>query len=96
MSVVQEPLPNWFAQAACSPGNNRETLVATDGLLVEADWFMSDRCDEIDLAKQICAVCSIQEDCLEYAIKKHKGHGVWGGRTERERRQLIYRRARGK
>lgn len=39
-------------------------------------------------AKSICAVCSVREECLEYAMRWDQLCGVWGGLSERERRQL--------
>ncbi|MFZ4585298.1 MAG: WhiB family transcriptional regulator [Acidimicrobiia bacterium] len=40
-------------------------------------------------AKAICATCPVQAKCLDYALEIHEPHGVWGGRTESERRTLI-------
>jgi hypothetical protein len=36
------------------------------------------------IAKQICSTCHIKTDCLNYAVY-HEGHGIWGGKNERER-----------
>ena len=44
-------------------------------------------------AKAICASCSVRPDCLEYAIRIHEPHGIWGGLNEMERKQLTDRRA---
>jgi hypothetical protein len=43
-------------------------------------------------AKEICAGCPFQPDCLRYALT-HDLHGVWGGATRSER--IAYQRARG-
>jgi WhiB family redox-sensing transcriptional regulator len=48
--------------------------------------------DEAVGAKEICAECPVREPCLEYALTVREKHGVWGGRTERERRRLIRQR----
>ena len=40
-------------------------------------------------AKEICAVCPVQEECLEWALSVGEPHGVWGGQTESERRQRL-------
>ena len=48
--------------------------------------------DESLEAKEICAECPVREPCLEYALTVREKHGVWGGRTERERRRLIRQR----
>ena len=40
----------------------------------------------------ICAQCSVQPECLEYALTYRIDHGVWGGASERERRRILRRR----
>lgn len=40
-------------------------------------------------AKSICARCPVREPCLAYALRIREPHGVWGGLTELERRQLL-------
>src|SRR5262249_3382053 len=52
---------------------------------------VSDEDEALD-AKEICATCPVREPCLEYALTVREKHGVWGGRTERERRRLIRQR----
>ena len=37
----------------------------------------------------ICAQCSVQEDCLSYALDIREPHGIWGGANEAERRQML-------
>ncbi|GIU84459.1 MAG: hypothetical protein KatS3mg008_1234 [Acidimicrobiales bacterium] len=44
-------------------------------------------------AKAICATCSVREECLEYALSINEQHGIWGGLTEAERRQLVAERS---
>jgi WhiB family redox-sensing transcriptional regulator len=39
-------------------------------------------------AKSICAQCPVRLDCLAYALRTRQAYGVWGGLTERERRDL--------
>jgi WhiB family redox-sensing transcriptional regulator len=40
-------------------------------------------------AKSICAHCAVQADCLEFALRVHEPHGIWGGLTEAERRRIT-------
>ena len=40
-------------------------------------------------AKMICGDCSVQRDCLDFALRVREPHGIWGGLTEAERRRLI-------
>jgi WhiB family redox-sensing transcriptional regulator len=39
-------------------------------------------------AKAICEGCPIRSLCLDYAIEHNEEHGVWGGKSERERKRL--------
>lgn len=39
-------------------------------------------------AKEICSECSVQTSCLQYALEIREQHGIWGGSTENERRDL--------
>jgi WhiB family transcriptional regulator, redox-sensing transcriptional regulator len=48
---------------------------------------------DISAAKAICAACSCRARCLDYALTTREVFGVWGGRSERERRQLRRSRA---
>ncbi len=47
--------------------------------------------DQIASAKIICGSCSVQEDCLQYALQSNQESGVWGGYAEDERRRLRKR-----
>ncbi len=42
----------------------------------------------IEIAKEICAECSVKAPCLEFALQTNQEAGVWGGATEEERRQI--------
>lgn len=46
----------------------------------------------VSTAQRICEGCPVQEPCLEYALYNRIEHGVWGGRSERERRRILKRR----
>ena len=39
-------------------------------------------------AKAICAGCQAQRECLAFALRTHRAHGVWGGLSEQERYPL--------
>lgn len=54
---------------------------------VEAgDVFFPERGESPRAAKQICALCEVREDCLDYALKHDIHFGVYGGLTDLERR----------
>ena len=46
-------------------------------------------------AQKICATCPVADQCLNYALENHVDHGIWGGKSERERRRLQRARRRG-
>lgn len=73
--------PSWEG-AACA-GKNPEL------------WFPSEAATAAPsaaMAKAVCAVCPIVEDCAEYAIPIAELVGVWGNLTSAERRQKRYER----
>jgi WhiB family redox-sensing transcriptional regulator len=39
-------------------------------------------------AKRVCAVCPVQRECLDYALRVREPFGIWGGLSEPERRRL--------
>jgi WhiB family transcriptional regulator, redox-sensing transcriptional regulator len=44
-------------------------------------------------AKAICARCPVTEECRDYALRIREPHGIWGGLSELERRDLLAARA---
>jgi WhiB family redox-sensing transcriptional regulator len=44
-------------------------------------------------AKEICATCPVQRECLEYALATKEPYGIWGGLTEVERKSRLRGRA---
>jgi WhiB family transcriptional regulator, redox-sensing transcriptional regulator len=41
---------------------------------------------QLQQAKAVCAGCAVRSVCLEWAVLAGVKHGVWGGRSEDERR----------
>jgi WhiB family transcriptional regulator, redox-sensing transcriptional regulator len=39
-------------------------------------------------AKTFCAHCPVRAECLHYALDTEQRHGIWGGTTAEERREL--------
>ena len=73
---------DWRDLAACR--DSEPTLffpVGTTGLAL----------DHIEEAKDICTECSVQEECLMYALQTNQEAGVWGGYAEDDRRRLRKR-----
>jgi len=46
---------------------------------------------QIRQAVAICSACSIQEECLQYALETNQEAGIWGGHPEDDRRRLRKR-----
>ncbi len=42
-------------------------------------------------AKRICLGCEVRTDCLKYALEHDERFGIWGGLSERQRRNLKKR-----
>jgi WhiB family redox-sensing transcriptional regulator len=64
--------PTWRDEAACK---GMDTAI----------WYPEggQRNDE---AKAICDGCPVEAACLEAAVARREDFGVWGGRSEKERR----------
>ncbi len=57
----------------------------------EVDWFDDfgkPTDDNIVAAKEVCAECPVQEECLDFALRNREAYNIWGGLTPRERRKL--------
>jgi WhiB family redox-sensing transcriptional regulator len=76
----------WRAKAACL-GENTEMFFVSGNTGLAAE--------QTDRAKAVCAVCTVRDACLEWAIATNQQDGVWGGLSEDERRTLRRSRQRG-
>lgn len=45
-------------------------------------------------AKAICARCPVRAQCLDWALTTREPHGVWGGLSESDRKQVLMGRRR--
>ncbi len=60
---------------------------------VDPDLFFPPRGGNTAEARQVCAACTVRAECLEYALVNKERFGIWGGKSERERRKLRQARA---
>jgi WhiB family transcriptional regulator, redox-sensing transcriptional regulator len=67
----------WFDRAAC--------------LHTDPDAFYPEKGGSSRAAKRVCHTCPVQAECLSYALANDERFGIWGGLSERERRQLKRR-----
>ena len=65
---------DWPTQAACREDH-------PDALFVQGAAQQQ--------AKVVCFRCPVRAECLAHALDTRTQFGVWGGMTERERRQLL-------
>jgi hypothetical protein len=56
---------------------------------VDPDLFFPDKGESSRPAKRVCAGCEVRPECLQYALDHGERFGVWGGLSERERRELA-------
>jgi WhiB family redox-sensing transcriptional regulator len=75
-SPVPAP-PEWRQHGACRG--------------IDPDLFYPERGESLEAAKQICAACPVRGECLDFALDLNEKFGVWGGKSERERRKLRRR-----
>lgn len=77
---------SWRDVALCSAGN-----ISPD--IFEPGTTKGSK-EDIDRAKRICNACSVQENCLAYALDPNVDTDdlIWGGTTSTERRALARRR----
>lgn len=54
--------------------------------------FFPEQGGNAQLAKKICSECVVVDICLETALQNKERFGVYDGKTERERRQILVQR----
>lgn len=67
-------IDDWRLQALCAQA--------------DAAQFFPDKGQSPLAALKICADCPVRVECLNFAMENDERFGVWGGMTERGRRQL--------
>lgn len=56
---------------------------------VDPEIFYPDKGGTTRYAKSVCAHCEVTLQCLRQAVENNELWGVWGGKSERERRHLT-------
>lgn len=54
----------------------------------QPDIFHPEKGGSTREAKKICSRCPVIQECLDYALEHNERFGIWGGLSERERRQM--------
>jgi WhiB family redox-sensing transcriptional regulator len=55
---------------------------------VDPNIFFIERGESSESAKTLCAECPVRTECLHFALSTNQMHGIWGGKSERQRRVL--------
>ena len=72
--MIPKP-PKWMAEALCAQ--------------VDAEMFFPEGQGAHNReAKRTCLRCDVRTECLDYAVKHKIAWGIWGGKSDRERRSL--------
>lgn len=77
-NLILRPI-GWQEKAVCS--------------LADPEIFFPERGGSSRAARAVCDECPVRMECLEYALDNKEQFGIWGGTSERERRQLRRGRA---
>ncbi len=73
-TATQPDVPGWHASALCAQA--------------DPEAFFPEQGESTNIAKRICGGCEVREECLAHALGHGERHGVWGGLSETERREL--------
>jgi hypothetical protein len=67
-------VPDWHADGLCQQ--------------VDPELFYPEKGETAKPAKAVCDRCDVRDKCLQWALDNDEKHGVWGGKTEKERRAM--------
>lgn len=80
----QHPAPDpergedWREQALCAQ--------------VDPDLWFPEKGSQTHASKKVCAACPVAAQCLEWAVTHKQREGVWGGKSDQERRAIERQR----
>jgi hypothetical protein len=66
----------------------------SEGICAQTDpeAFFPEKGGSAAEAKRICQGCPVRRICLEFALEHKERYGIYGGKSERERRKLVQQR----
>ena len=67
-------VPKWMADALCAQ--------------VDTELFFPEKGASSREARKVCVKCPVRKECLEFSMSTGERFGVWGGKSERERRKM--------
>jgi WhiB family redox-sensing transcriptional regulator len=72
LEVLEQP--SWRQKALCSH--------------TSTDTFFPEKGGSAKNAKQICEQCTVQKQCLDFAMSKNVKYGIWGSQSFIDRETL--------
>jgi len=72
---------SWMDLAACAQ--------------TDPEAFFPDKGGSSAMAKAVCMRCEVRQPCLQYALDHDERFGLWGGKSDRERRAIRRQRRNG-
>lgn len=79
LAALAMPRQDWRDDALCAQ--------------VDTEIFFPEKGGSTTLAMQVCAACPVRAECLRWAVDSEEQHGVWGGKSPRQRQELRRRAA---
>lgn len=77
VAFVHRLIPPWVSRAACRDED-------------PSLFFPGQHASSLEMhrARLICERCDVQAECLGYALSNNEHFGIWGGKSERERKRI--------
>jgi WhiB family redox-sensing transcriptional regulator len=78
--------------ATFHPGPRRDTGWQENAACIglPSEFFFPERSAVITVgARKVCDDCPVRDRCLEYALTEGEWHGIWGGLSPEQRRDLA-------
>jgi WhiB family redox-sensing transcriptional regulator len=72
--IGRKEIPEWVSEGVCGQ--------------VDPEIMFPDKGGSTQDAKRLCMTCPVRVACLTWALDNDEWFGVWGGKSERERRAL--------
>jgi len=107
----QEPAkwPMWKVGSASHSGFMSSSLISGDFVIAahrsgeaipcgefDADLWFAERPEHVDVAKALCGLCPLREQCLAGALERREPWGVWGGQLLLDGAVIAHKRGRGR
>jgi WhiB family redox-sensing transcriptional regulator len=73
--LIELPSGSWVDDALCAQ--------------IDPEIFFPDKGGSTGLGKRVCLACEVRQECLAYALDHGERFGIWGGKSERERRKIL-------